>query len=185
MAMEFTHYIWRLYADSERGREAIAKTAESFLDVDSIDDMMWQWPLHKLDSEGEPIQIEGEFVEADLRVAVRGWLCEEKVDSDEAARSLFTKLVDAGIEMSQEKDGERRFYYFAGEGWEDQVFSNIAAISLALHEAFPEHFLPYLFKWRFNQVTAICDAFTVPIPKPPGKMQKRDRALYYIALNQA
>jgi hypothetical protein len=183
--MEFTQYIWRLYAYSERGQEAIAKTAESFLDTASTNDMMWRWPLHRLDSEGEPVQLEDEFVEADLRTVVRSWLREQTVDSDESATSLFTGIVDEGIEMWQEADGERRFYYFGGEGSEEEVYSNIAGVSLALHEVFPEHFLPYLFNRRFDRFSAICDAFTIPIPKPPGKMHKRERALYYTALNQA
>jgi hypothetical protein len=72
-----------------------------------------------------------------------------------------------------------------GDGSEKEVFSNIAGVSLALHEAFPEHFLPYLFNRRFDRFSAICEAFTIPIPKPPGKMHKRERALYYAALNQA
>ncbi|MGA2597540.1 MAG: restriction endonuclease subunit R [Bryobacteraceae bacterium] len=87
--------------------------------------------------------------------------------------------------MTQEQSAEPRFYYFAGADSEDQVFSNIAGISLALHRAFPEYFHPYLFNRRFDRFSAICDAFTIPIPKPPGKMQKRDRALYYLAVNQA
>jgi hypothetical protein len=137
--MEFTRYIWRLYAESKPGREAIAKSADSFLDAVSIDGMMWRWPLHRRDSEGDPIQVEDESFKADLRVVVGSWLAEKRVDSEESAIGLFTRIVDDGIEMTQEQSAEPRFYYFAGADSEDQVFSNIAGISLALHRAFPEH----------------------------------------------
>lgn len=183
--MEFTRYIWRLYAASKLGCEAIAKNADSFLDAVSIADMMWRWPLHRRDSEGDLIQLEDESFEADLRVVVGSWLAEKTVDSEETAIALFTRIVDGGIEMTQEHGEEPRFYYFAGADSEDQVFSNIAGISLALHRAFPQYFLPYLFNRRFDRFSAICDAFTIPIPKPPGKMQKRDRAIFYLAVNQA
>jgi hypothetical protein len=38
---------------------------------------------------------------------------------------------------------------------------------------------------RFDEFAAICHSFGIPIPPPPGKTQKRERAIYYLAINEA
>jgi hypothetical protein len=87
--------------------------------------------------------------------------------------------------MFSHDGGNKHLYYLAGEEFEYEIFSNIEAISLGLSDVFPEHFAPFLFKMRFDHFLAICRTFNIPVPQPPGKTQVRERALYYLAVNDA
>lgn len=186
--MEFTRYIWELYTASDCGRAAIAKPAEAFAgSTDGEADALFRFRVQTLRDapDGDLIPIEGEFGETDVRLDVRTYFSDRVVNDAESARLLFTELVDEGLTMSFEEDGETRFYGFGGKELEADVFSNIEAFSLGLYGMFPEYFVPFLFRTRFDQFTAICRGFNIPIPPPPGKTQRRDRALYYLALNEA
>jgi hypothetical protein len=98
---------------------------------------------------------------------------------------LFTELVDEGLKLSFEEAGEALCYCLGGKEFEDEIFSNIEVFSLGLYGLFPEYFVPFLFRTRFDQFSAICRGFNIPIPPPPGKTQRRDRAFYDLALNEA
>lgn len=186
--VEFTRYIWELYAASDGGRAAIAKPAEAFAsssdgEADALFRLRAQ--LFRDAPDGDLIPIEGEFGETDVRPDVRTYFSGRVVNDAESAKLLFAELVDEGLTLSFEADGETRFYGFGGKGLEDDVFSNIEAFSVAPYGMLPEYFVPFLFRTRFDQFTAICRSFNIPIPPPPGKTQRRDRALYYLALNEA
>jgi len=176
-----------MYAASDCGRAAIAKPAEAFAgSTDGEADALFKFrvQLFRDAPDGDLVPIEGEFGEADVRRDVRTGFSGRVVSDAESAKLLFTELVDEGFTMSFEEDGETRSYGFGGKDLEDDVFSNIDAFSLGLHDIFPEYFVPFLFRWRFDQFSAICRHFSLPIPLPPGKAPGRDRALYYLALNE-
>jgi hypothetical protein len=61
----------------------------------------------------------------------------------------------------------------------------IGPISWALHCFAPEWFVPYAFVHRFHQFEAICDEFDIPLPRLPGKASTRERAAYYLELNES
>ena len=184
--MEFTKYIWNLYAASDCGLAAIAKPADSFAAAGfDADPFALRVQLFRSCADGEPVAIGGEFAEANALDDVRTYFSDKEVKNADAAKSLYTDLVDKGLTLSFEEEGEERLYYHGGRGFEDDIFSNVEAFSLALYDVFPEHFVPFLFRTRFDQFSAICRGFNIPIPQPPGKTQRRDRALYYVALNDA
>src|SRR5258708_37964664 len=97
--MEFTRYMWQLYADSEQGRAALASSTESFLLGDSLPPLVRQAQLCERSADGNLDPIDNEFVEADVRDDVRTSLTEDKGDSADAARTLFTGIVDEGLLM--------------------------------------------------------------------------------------
>ena len=47
--------------------------------------------------------------------------------------------------MVSGEGGDSRLYYLGGEGFEDDVFSNIEVFSLGLYGLCPEYFVPFLF----------------------------------------
>lgn len=186
--MEFTRYIWELYAASDRGRAAIAKPAEAFAgssdgEVDAL--LRFRYQLFRDVPDGDLIPIEDDFAENDVRDDLRTGFSDRVVNDAETAKLLFTELVDEGLKLSFEEAGEARCYCLGGKEFEDEVFGNIEALSLGLYNLFPEYFVPFLFRTRFDQFSAICRSFNIPIPPPPGKTQRRDRAFYYLALNEA
>lgn len=184
--MEFTRYIWELYAASERGRAAIAKPAEAFAGgAGEADEFFLRVQLFRSGADGEPAPIEGEVLEVSVREDIRTCFSGKEIKDGDAARAIFTELVDQGLTMFSDEGGHRRLYYLGGEDFEEEVFSNIDAFSLGLHDVFPEYFVPFLFRWKFDQFSAICRHFNLLIPPPPGKTQRRDRAFYYLPLNEA
>jgi hypothetical protein len=120
-----------------------------------------------------------------VRDDLRTCFSDRVVNDAETAKLLFTELVDEGLKLSFEEAGEARYYCLGGEEFEDEIFSNIQVFSLGLYGLFPEYFVPFLFRTRFDQFSAICRSFNIPIPPPPGKTQRRDQAFYYLALNEA
>ena len=97
------------------------------------------------------------------------------VSDARAAASLFTELVDSCLRVEFDTDGGASYHCLQ---FEDEVFGNIEPLSLGMYALFPEYFVPFLFTARFDQFSSICQTFNIPIPPPPGKTQKRDRALY-------
>lgn len=184
--MEFTRYIWDLYATSDSGHAAISSPAASFAgEGTGLNPFALRLPVFRSDPDGEPAHVDGEFVDFDVREEVRTYFSEELVNDASAAKALFTALVDEGLSVSFDENGEDRSYFFAGEEFEDEIFSNIEGVSLAFYDLFPDYFAPFLFRTKFDRFATICHSFNVPIPVVPGKTQKRDRALYYLALNDA
>ena len=186
--MEFTRYVWNLYAASDCGRAATAKPAEVFAgssdgEVDAL--LRFRYPLFRDVPDGDVIPIEDGFAENDVRDDLRTGFSDRVVNDAETAKLLFTELVDEGLKLSFEEAGEARCYFLGGEEFEHEVFGNIEALSLGLYNLYPEYFVPFLFRTRFDQFSAICRSFNIPIPPPPGKTQRRDRAFYYLALNEA
>ena len=182
--MEFTRYIWEMYAASDGGRAATAKSAEAYACGDGEADelLRFRFPLCRDGPDGDPIPIENEFVETDIRDDLRTCFSGRVVNDAETSELLFTELVDNGLRLPFQADGETSYHCLE---FESEVFGNIEALSLGLYGLFPEHFVPFLFRTRFDQFSATCRSFNIPIPPPPGKTQRRDRAFYYLALNEA
>lgn len=78
-----------------------------------------------------------------------------------------------------------RFYIVGGTGFEDEIFSNIEAFSGSLFKLFPDHFVPFMYRGKFDRFASLCAFFGIPIPPPPGKVKKRERACYYLRINEA
>lgn len=184
--MEFTRYIWELYAASDCGRAAMAKPAEAFTsgggEMDSFD---LRVQVFRPGADGDPVPVEGEVVEVKVRDVIQTCFSDQEINDTDAATALFTELVDEGLRVFPDAGDDTRFYYLGGEEFEDEISSNIGDLSLGLYDSFPKYFVPFLFRTRFDQFSAICRSFNIPIPPPPGKTQRRDRALYYLALNDA
>ena len=128
--MEFTRYIWELYAASECGRAAIAKPAETFADgAGEADGFFLRVQLFRSGADGEPAPIEGEILEVSVREDIRTCFSGKEIKDGDAARAIFTELVDQGLTMFSDEGGDRRLYYLGGEDFEEEVFSIKGATS--------------------------------------------------------
>lgn len=94
--------------------------------------------------------------------------------------------IAIGTDEPEEEDNEE-LLRIGGEDDEGVKIwaEHIGPISWALHCFAPEWFVPYALVHRFHQFDAICDEFEIPLPRLPGKASARDRATYYLELNEA
>ena len=172
--MDFTPFIWSLYVGSPEGQKALSKSPQEFAPLG------WDvvLPVYEGDDQESPT---GLMVECDVVAETRRWCESRSVSSLKEATALFEQIVDNDISYCPEGDASFRSYVFES----DSVFNLIQPLSLGLHLAFPEYFIPFFFRRNFAEFDAICQAFKIPIASPPTKLQKRERSLYYGALNDA
>ena len=73
---------------------------------------------------------------------------------------------------------------FGGDDFLLDVAPHIGAITTVMHRLQPEAYLPYFFQGRFKLLVDICQLFRIPLPAIPGKLQKQERALFYLVINR-
>ncbi len=187
--MSFSAYAWKLYRESPEGKAAIARTVDGHVaSIPAVRDApAFRYDLFLLpdDESAEPY---GADVTVDLRREIRGLFSRGFIRSHEEAEDLFREIVEDGLEW--EKDvGEKRYTAQYGGGAADpegftDVYTSIEGLSAGLHECFPEFFFPYLFARRCDALGDLCDRYDIPFPDIPGKLRKRERALFYVAVNR-
>jgi hypothetical protein len=170
--MEFNSYMWKLYRNSEEGRTAIENDV-----IDHIKSAR----VNRGAINGNP--------EDDLREPIGKYAASHAIATINDAEKLFINIADEGVDLPFKDEGNTIELAFGG-GNNDKnnysdIFTSIAGLSAGLHYAHPEFFTPYLFKSRFDEFEKICRSFNIPLPQVPGKLQKRERALYYLAINRA
>jgi len=190
--MEFNRFVWDLYRNSEAGRAAIECDISGYLQGDSsvvVADFNWPMCFYEVEK-GEFVEHGPDgFEELDLRELIRE-KAERAVAEISVAEELFTEIADDGWYWEFAKLGKNFERVFGGgkangPDWYGDIFRSIAGLSAGLHDAHPEFFVPYLFAYRFDEFERICHSFEIPLPQVPGKLQKRERALYYLAINRA
>lgn len=192
--MGFSTYAWSLYRDTAQGKAAIEREVSDHAASTRVlgfstpfEYNLWMVPVKGDEPVGPAVQSPDSLV--DLRDLIRRTMSQEQVLSLEKAESLFMSIVDDGLEWEVEMDGKdyRRLYgggASSEEGYVD-VYSSIGGLSAGLFDCFPEYFFPYLFPRRFDELSAILDKYGIVLPDPPGKLQKRERAVYYLSVNRA
>lgn len=189
--MEFNNYLWDLYRSSNAGMAAIARDISEHAPTESRSHLPFHAELIFVEVEGTNIVEHGtggtDFV--DLRTLIREFPDHPTIADVEEAETYFAEIVDEGLSWNFDEDGKTFESIFAG-GRDDvdgygEVISAIDGLTAGLHDVYPEFFLPYLFPRRFDLLERICRAFDVSLPELPGKLQKRERAMYYLAINRA
>lgn len=96
----------------------------------------------------------------------------------EQARELLEALIsEAGPQLV---DGDETFQLD-----EELALVNIHWISLALHLAHPEVFVPYGFQDNYWAIDQMAREFTISLPPVPSKRDIKARWLYYLDYSQA
>lgn len=189
--MEFNRFLWNLYRGSQEGRAAIERDI-----ADHAAPELRGAPAFTRQLYFDELS-DGEFVEngineregVNLRETIKEYAVEQIIADLDEAEKFFTEIADEGVEWSFDDEGKNLVAIF-GAGKVDperysDIFGSIEDFSTGLHDAHPEFFIPYLFPRRFDEFEKICNSFGISLPQVPGKLQKRDRALYYLAINRA
>jgi len=189
--MNFNNYIWSLYRNSEEGRIAAPKDIATYIQSgERADKNIFSAECHYFEVNDGGIIEEGKqgTERINLREAIHHYVSEFEVANIEEAEQLFIKLIDDGIEWPFQNEGKNFILCFGGGKFHvsfyEDIFSSIEGLSAGLYDVYPEFFLPYLFSKCFDQLEKICQAFSIQLPEIPGKLKKRERAMYYLQVNR-
>ncbi|MCX7149623.1 MAG: type I restriction enzyme HsdR N-terminal domain-containing protein [Rhodocyclales bacterium] len=188
--MTFNRYVWSLYRDSDRGREMINRAFPRFsrsgigfgARPQPLSFSIAVFPEVDEGFKGKsqaaffaPVRLLLDFVFRDSNTFA-------------VAEDSFRELVNEGgfLEWDDdERSGKKLYASFGGKGYEGEITGAIGAISTFLHWRYSDWFVPYYFAHRYNRLAEICEAFDIPLPPIPGKLQAAARAMYYLTINRA
>ncbi|WP_424950693.1 hypothetical protein [Deinococcus sp.] len=176
MAAKLNEYVWGMYKASFEGQLSLAY----FDRLDNFEERaellqlfmgVGNWITSHSDetSEWENIPLD----ESDLLYITAVKLAAEKysVSNLEQVFNLLTELVSKGdVQLSEAEDDILTL---------EDPFANLSLLSLGLHLAHPEIFIPYGFTGRYYLVPKIAEAFGIPLAKIPPKNDHLGRWLYY------
>jgi hypothetical protein len=189
--MEFNSFIWSLYRDSEEGRAAISgELLYHFKGLERAPEKPFYAERFYFETFGNEIVKNGirGVKEIDLRGLIQEYASKYKITNIEEAEKLFTEISDEELSWFFESEGKQFEMIFGGGKYHvsyySDIFSSIEALSVGLYGAHPEFFVPYLFARQFDRFEKICQFFDIQLPEVPGKLKKRERALYYIQINR-
>ncbi len=169
----FNKFHWKLYSDSERGKEVIS-CFETF-DFEAI--------VNKFPMQYQ--SIEDFLVEFDI---LENHVIRPEVNSQmtaQEAKELIARIYDEDIlleplpdkeqtEESNDQVQEETYLSIFGTATEGLPY-----LSLWLFKKNPERFFPYLFLYKYLEFTQIIDALDIVLPETPKRTQKRERFMYY------
>jgi hypothetical protein len=191
--MQFNRFVWNLYRKSEEGCTAIERdvSEHSISDPANWFSKVFKHQIYFCETaNGEIVEngING-FEEVNLRELIKEFAEEQTVSDIDSAEKLFAEMVDDYVVWQDEKQGKNIDRVFGGGSDNPacyaDAYGSIDGLSAGLHDAHPEFFVPYLFARRFDEFEKICHSFDIPLSQVPGKLQKRERALYYLSINRA
>lgn len=178
MTTLFNTYVWELYVNSVEGQEALNYFA-------GVGDFamraqhggfglgVWNWVNAQDPDAGVVWQDEAmDEATAQLVTAVRDFAAKQSVNSPEQIRQLLTALI--GYEVPFHDGLEDTLELDFGT-----LFENLPFISLGLHVAAPEVFVPYAFSDRHDWLLRIAAEFGIPLPPVAGKNDFLGRWLFY------
>ncbi|CAM4088410.1 hypothetical protein [Deinococcus marmoris] len=176
MATTLNRYVWALYLNTFEGEQALAyfQTLDDFADRANLLEPflgVGQWvgaqTVEGMDWEDAPLD------EEDLQfiVAIRDAARQFPVETPDQVQRLLTDLMDNGtVKLSEGEDDVLTL---------DDAFSNLSLVSLGLHLAYPETFLPYGLTGHYYLVSRVSETFGIPLPPVPPKKDRLARWLYY------
>ncbi len=189
--MGFNTYIWSLYCNSEEGKAARAKKLAAYIQAgERYDGDIFHAECQYFEVKNDTIVEGGEqgTEKLNIREAIYHYTSQLKISSIEEAEQLFMQLVDDGVDWPFQWEGKDFILCFGGGkshvSFYEDIFSSIEGVSAGLYDAHPDFFIPYFFSKYFDRLKKICQAFSIQLPEVPGKLKKRDRAMYYLKINR-
>jgi len=169
--MKFNRFIWDLYANSRRGKKTIKKfthLSDNFID-----------PYDRIITFGDGFSI-------DVPKLVQESISGKKFKNLDSAIQCYEKIVKNGITVKRaDNKGKKHIFFVLGDkDNKNDWYDFIAGISMGLYRDYPDFFLPYNFRCKFNQVEEIHKEFDIPLPPVPGKFDKEARGRYYLSINK-
>ena len=155
----FNTFVWQFYTESERGKRALERCS-SF--ADALHDGAFLTLLFGLsfDDVGEK-SWDADPYSVELIKAARLFAAESEITNPQQATTLFENLVFSGLSV-----------HFSGEAeattlTPEDIIANIQPVSIGLHLAHPEHFIPYGFVNWFDDLQRIGKLFNLALPPVP------------------
>ena len=178
-------FVWDLYRSSVDGALAVAYFEA--LPTEYADNAGFTLPNHAVTGWVESQMEEPQFVwehpgplDEETRFfieAVRQFAEARTVGTPGEVEALLTALVTSGkVQLSSNPDDLLDV---------DVAMDEIILVSLGLHLAHPEVFVPYAFKGEHYLLTQIAAAFGIPLPAVPPKNDRLGRWLYYAHFSAA
>lgn len=190
--MTFNCYVWSLYRDSDHGRQMINQAFPKFsryVTQNGAETLRLNTSIPVFAGPAvNPFQDSKAVYTTSLRTFLANDAVFGGLSSLIDVEKRFEQLVEDGgfVEWDDDENPGRVLWTgIGGEGNEIELVDLIAEISSTLHWRYPDWFAPYYFSKCFNRLADICDTFEIPLPPIPGKLEKRARPLYYLAVNQA
>lgn len=191
--MELNPFVWRIYRESLAGKKALATSFVRFARLGRQPGAEgWRGQVNaKLPilviTPGDPKTPGEAGGTVPLRRILFEWFKDLK-GKHTYERRYRELLEDAGAGYEWEegdRPGKLCCVFFGGD--EDEgaqaVAASVGSVSTTLHWLEPDEFSPYYFEGRFTLFSEICRTFGIDLPVIPGKLQKRERAIYYLAVN--
>lgn len=177
MSETLNPFVWELYLNSAEGQTAV-QYFEGLHDYTKNEGYLL--PLHGvndwLEAQYEDTQFPWTLGEmpgdaSTLIQRVMDYARKHSVDTPEQVHSFLTELVtSSGLQLSDEPDDVMNL---------DTAFADMSMVTLALHLAHPEVFVPYSFSGRYYVFLRIAAQFGIPLPPVPAKKEHLERWLYY------
>jgi hypothetical protein len=173
----FNAFVWQLYKESERGKKVLKRCSRF---SDALHDGAYSSLLFGLSFDEVPSDYPApDAVSIDLIGTVKELAAQTRVDGLQQATLLFETLVSSGIPLRFPDEAETTVLT------EEDLTDLIQDVSVGLHLAHPEHFIPYGFRTSFADLQRIGELFNLALPPVPGKKDIAGRGRYYAQLNQA
>jgi hypothetical protein len=144
--MRFNAFVWGLFRESEQGKSAIRRFES--LDSQFLDTWVAGFGSSRTFEFTFNDEFKGSYppgeVTFDVVDLVRNWAGKKKVASADEAKDLYEQLCTDGVPFEMaDLNGHVEPVYCLGEDIED-LYDHVASISLGLHLAHPDFFLPCL-----------------------------------------
>ncbi|MEF2278612.1 hypothetical protein V3W47_09895 [Deinococcus sp. YIM 134068] len=178
MATPLNPYVWELFKFSEEGQlcleylsnlDRYPTCAQLFSELHGVE----EYVLAHLSAEGKP-EWEDAATHPD-NVAfvqrVQRFAASKSADTLARRQELLAALVNGAVPLTDDEDSDCLDA--------DTALLAVEYVSLGLHLAHPDFFLPYAFGNRFDLFGRIAEAFDILLPPVPSKRDKLARWLYY------
>ena len=173
----FNAFVWQLYKESERGKRAIEYCSRF---DNALRESSYSVLFFGLSSDEMPTGYpETDPSNAEFIKTVKNFAAEECVESIQQATELFDHLVAVGLPL--QFPGDTEVTTFTAE----DITDLIQYVSIGLHLAHPDYFIPYGFVNSFADLQRIGEMFNLVLPPIPAKKDTEGRGRYYGRLNTA
>lgn len=172
----FNAFVWQLYKESERGKRAIEHCSRF---SDALHDGTFLTLLFGMSLNTAEKGWDTDPYSAELIKAAQLFAAETKVTSPQHATALFESVVATGLTFTPPNETEPVMLIAK------DITSSVHEISIGLHLAHPEYFIPYGFVTLFDFLQRIGELFNLTLPPVPGKQDIAGRGRYYAQLNEA
>ena len=167
--MQFNKFVWQLYRESTGGKKVLEQWDYFKAKENEVTDLFRE-PTAP-DSQTTSALNEDS---AAVTKAAKDYADKFEVSSLADALEVFETMVRSGLPvMWPEAPAEAETLTLK------EIIDFIWQISLGLHLAHPDYFIPYEFATNFDTLERISEQFGLALPPLPGKRDEIGRALFY------